>query len=275
MRGGFPLTLQERVGRAVILSAEEIGALTIQFWEVLHKLPRVLPIVGTERGWRETVEQMLLIGVGALPLVGILSLCSGFILAFQGASELWRFGALEYVVNLVAIGFIRELAPLVTAIAVSGRSASSIAVEVGTMVAKKEVDAMRLMGLNPVEFTLAPKFLAAFITVPCLTVLSALCGIFAGYVLLFLSTDMSLRAYFQAAAEVILLRDVALAMAKSVVFAAIIVQIGCLEGLRVRGGPEGVGRSTTAAVVKSIFFVLLTDLIATTIFYLTGWSSAG
>ena len=143
------------------------------------------------------------------------------------------------------------------------------------MVATEEIDALHVMGLNPVEFTFAPKYLATLITVPCLTVMSALCGIFAGWVFLFFDLDMSFRAYFHAVAEAILLRDVALAIAKSFVFAAIIVQVGCLEGLRVRGGPEGVGRSTTAAVVKSIFLVVFTDLIVTAIVYLTGWSSLG
>ena len=269
------MTLQERVGREVIVWAEEVGALTMQFTEVLRKLPRVLPIVGSVRRWRATVEQMLVIGVRALPLVGILSFCTGIILALQGVMELRRFGAQQFVVEVVTIGFIRELAPLVTAIAVSGRSASAIAAEVGSMVATEEIDALHVMGLNPVEFTLAPKYLATLITVPCLTVLSALCGIFAGYVFLFFDMDMNFRVYFHAVGEAILLRDVALAIAKSFVFAAIIVQVGCLEGLRVRGGPEGVGRSTTAAVVKSIFLVVFTDLIVTAIVYLTGWSSLG
>jgi phospholipid/cholesterol/gamma-HCH transport system permease protein len=259
----------------VIPWVEEVGALTLQFWEVLCKVPRVLPIVGTKRRWRATVEQMLVIGVRALPLVGILSLCTGLILGLQGVMELRRFGAQQFVVEVVTIGFIRELAPLVTAIAVSGRSASAIAAEVGTMVATEEIDALHVMGLNPAELTLAPKYLAALITVPCLTVLSALCGIFAGYVFLFFNADMTFQVYFRAVAELSLLRDGALSIAKSFVFAAIIVQVGCLEGLRVRGGPEGVGRSTTAAVVKSIFFVVFTDLIFTAIAYLTGWSSLG
>jgi phospholipid/cholesterol/gamma-HCH transport system permease protein len=130
------------------------------------------------------------------------------------------------------------------------------------------------MGLDPVEFTLAPKFLAAVITLPCLTILSTLFGIFAGYLFLALSIDMSLRVYIQAVAESILLRDIALSLAKSVVFATIIVDVGCREGLRVRGGPEAVGLSATTAVVKSTFLVILADLAATATFYLMGWSAA-
>jgi phospholipid/cholesterol/gamma-HCH transport system permease protein len=267
------MTLLEQVGQAAIVQVEDAGALTMQFLSVLRKLPRVLPMVGARRRWRSTVAQMLAIGASALPMAGAMSLCTGFILALQSASELRRFGALQFVVDLVAIGFTRELGPLITALSVSGRSASAISAEIGTMVVTEEIDALRVMGLDPVEFTLAPKYLAALITLPCLTVLSTLCGILAGYLFLAFSADMSLRIYLQAVAQAILLRDIVFGMVKSLVFATIIVQVGCLEGLRVRGGPEAVGHSTTAAVVKSTFLVIVADLVGTAIFYLMGWSS--
>ena len=269
------MTFPEQIGRSAIGFAEDAGALTIQFWTVLRKLPRVLPVLGKRRRWQSAVQQMFAIGASALPMSGIMSLCTGFILALQSASELRRFGALKFVVDLVAIGFTRELGPLITALAVSGRSASAISAEIGTMVVTEEVDALRVMGLDPVEFTLAPKYLAGLITLPCLTILSTLCGIFAGFLFLAFSIDMSLRVYFQAVAESVLLRDMALSLVKSVVFATIIIHVGCLEGLRVRGGPEAVGRSATTAVVKSTFLVILADLAATAIFYLMGWSAAG
>jgi phospholipid/cholesterol/gamma-HCH transport system permease protein len=267
------VTFLEQVGQAAVVRVEDAGAFTIQFWSVLRKLPRMLPFVGTGTRWRSVVQQMLAIGASALPMSGTMALCTGFILALQSASELRRFGALEFVVDLVAIGFTRELGPLITALSVSGRSASAISAEIGTMVVTEEIDALLVMGLDPVEFILAPKYLAALITIPCLTILSTLCGIFAGYLFLALSMDMSLRIYLQAVAEAILLRDVAFMLVKSLVFATIIVQVGCLEGLRVRGGPEAVGHSTTAAVVKSTFLVIFADLLATAIFYLMGWSS--
>jgi phospholipid/cholesterol/gamma-HCH transport system permease protein len=268
------MTLLEQVGRSATGYAEDAGALTIQFWNVLRKLPRVLPGLGKRRRWRSAVQQMFAIGASALPMTGIMSLCTGFIFALQSASELRRFGALQLVVDLVAIGFTRELGPLITALAVSGRSASAISAEIGTMVVTEEVDALRVMGVDPVEFTLAPKYLAAVITLPCLTILSTLCGIFAGYLFLAFSLEMSLRVYVHAVAEAILLRDIVFTLLKSVVFATIIVHVGCLEGLRVRGGPEAVGLSTTTAVVKSTFLVILADLAATAIFYLMGWSAA-
>jgi phospholipid/cholesterol/gamma-HCH transport system permease protein len=122
----------EQVGRSAIGYAEDAGGLTIQLWTLLGKLPRVLPVIGKRRRWRSAVQQMFAIGASALPMTGIMSLCTGFILALQSASELRRFGALQFVVDLVAIGFTRELGPLITALAVSGRSASAISAEIGT-----------------------------------------------------------------------------------------------------------------------------------------------
>lgn len=264
----------EAIGRSTIGAVEDVGALTMQFWRVLRKIHTALPVVGKRQRRRVSVQQMFVIGASALPMAGTMSLCTGFILAMQCASELRRFGALQFVIDLVAIGFTRELGPLITAIAVSGRSASAISAEIGTMVVTEEIDALRAMGLDPVEFTLAPKYLAALVTVPCLTVLSTLCGIFAGYLFLAFSMDMTLRIYFHAVAESILLRDLVLTLIKSLVFATIIVQVGCLEGLRVRGGPDAVGHAATTAVVKSTFLVIVADLVATAIFYMMGWSSA-
>jgi len=142
-------------------------------------------------------------------------------------------------------------------------------------VVSEEVDALRVMGLDPVEFTLAPKYLGALITVPCLTVLSTCCGIAAGYVFLVFSIDITLRAYLHEVVNSIQVRDVLLTLVKSLVFATIIVQVGYIEGLRVSGGPEAVGRGTTAAVVNATFLVILADLVAAALFYLMGWSAVG
>ena len=246
------MTPVERVGRAAIRGAEEVGTLALQSWHVTRRLPRVGPVIGRRRRWRATVQQMLRIGADALPMAGVMSFCIGYVLALQSAAELRRFGALQFVVNLVAISFTRELGALITALAVSGRTASAIAAEVGTMVVTEEIDALRVMGLDPVEFTLAPRYLAALLTVPCLTVLSTFCGVFAGYVFLWSSIDMSLRVYFHQVVDSILLRDIWLTLIKS-----------------------AVGIAATSAVVKSAFLVILADLVATAMFYLMGWSAAG
>jgi phospholipid/cholesterol/gamma-HCH transport system permease protein len=199
-----------------------------------------------------------------------MALCAGFILAMQGASELRRFGAMNLVVDLVSIGFTRELGPLLAAIAVSGRSGSAFSAEIGSMVVTEEIDVLRTMALDPVEFLLAPKYLAMLIALPCLTILSNACGILAGGLFLRISAQMTFGVYLHNVASSIVLRDVMTGLLKSVAFATIIVQVGCLEGFRVRGGPDAVGRSATSAVVKSTFLVILADVGFTAIFYLLG-----
>ena len=210
------------------------------------------------------------VGVDAFPMVGVMALCVGFILAMQSASELRRFGAMNFVVDLVTIGFTRELGPLLAAIAVSGRSGSAFSAEIGSMVVAEEVDSLKTMAIDPIEFLLAPKFLATLITLPCLTILSNACGILAGGFFMLFSTHMSLGVYLRSVTQAIMLRDVLAGLLKSLAFATIIVQVGCLEGFRVRGGADAVGRSATSAVVKSTFLVILADVAFTAIFYLLG-----
>ncbi len=260
----------ERLGSATLRHIEYVGALVIQLGNALGSLGKTLPLVGNRNRWRSAIGQMLAVGVDAFPMVGVMAVCAGFILAMQGASELRRFGAMEFVVDLVTIGFTRELGPLLTAIAVSGRSGSAFSAEIGSMVITEEMDALRTMGIDPLEFVLAPKYLAALIVLPCLTILSNACGILAGGAFMRLSTDMAFGVYLRDVAHSMALRDVITGLVKSVAFATIIVHVGCLEGFRVHGGPDAVGRSATSAVVKSTFLVILADVGFTAIFYLTG-----
>jgi len=262
-------TFVENVGRSTLRGIDYVGSLSIQSYASIRSLGAVLPIVGNKYRWKASVREMLQVGVEAFPMVALMAICAGFILAMQGAAELRRFGALHFVIDLVAVGFTRELGPLLTAIAVSGRSGSAFSAEIGTMRVTEEIDALRVMAFDPIEFVLAPKFIAALIVVPCLSVLSNACGIMAGGIFMFFSTHLSLGLYIRYVLNSIELRDVVMGLIKSVAFAAIIVQVGCLEGFRVRGGPDAVGRSTTAAVVKSTFLVTLADAVFTAIFYLT------
>jgi len=263
-------TVTESVGRSTQKHLDYVGGLSIQWWAAARALGAALPVTGNRYRWKATIREMLEIGVNAAPMVGLMAVCAGFILAMQGASELRRFGALHFVIDLVAVGFTRELGPLLTAVAVSGRSGSAFSAEIGTMMVTEEVDALRVMAFEPLEFVLAPKYLAALITVPCLSILANLCGILAGGIFMFFSTHLGLRLYLHDALTTIQLRDVISGLIKSLAFATIIVQVGCLEGFRVRGGPDAVGRSTTAAVVKSTFLVIVADAVFTAIFYFTG-----
>ena len=260
----------EITGREALRKLDYVGSLNIQLWETLRGIYTSLPVVGNRHRWHAAVYQMLEIGVEALPMIALLSMCSGFILAMQGASELRRFGALHYVIDLVAVGFTRELGPLLTAIAVSGRSGSAFAAEIGTMKVTEEIDALKVMAFEPVEFVLAPKYLAALVAVPCLSIVANFFGILAGGLFMFFSTHLGLLLYARDVLSSIELRDVLAGLIKSVAFATIIVHVGCLEGFRVRGGPDAVGRSTTTAVVRSTFLVIVADAVFTTIFYFMG-----
>jgi phospholipid/cholesterol/gamma-HCH transport system permease protein len=269
-RGGLMFNLFEATGRGTLNQLNYVGSLNLQLWATLRGIRAALPVVGNRHRRKAAVQQMLEIGVDALPMVALLAICSGFILALQGASELRRFGALHYVIDLVAVSFTRELGPLLTAIAVSGRSGSAFAAEIGTMKVTEEIDALKVMAFEPVEFVLAPKYLAALVAVPCLSIVSNFFGILAGGLFMFFSTHLGLLQYFHYVLHSIHLQDLMAGLIKSVAFATIITHVGCLEGLRVQGGPDAVGRSTTLAVVRSTFLVIVADAIFTTIFYFAG-----
>src|SRR6201987_2995198 len=270
--GALMATVLEGVGRRTISELDYVGSLNIQLWATLRAMRSALPFVGNRYRWQASVRQMLEIGVDALPMVSLMAICTGFILALQGASELRRFGALHYVIDLVAVGFTRELGPLLHAIAVSGRSGLAFAAEIGTIKVTEEIDALKVMAFEPVEFVGSPKYLAALVAVPCLSIVSNVFGILAGGLFMFFSTHLGLVLYFHYVLNSIVLRDVLAGLVKSVAFATIIAHVGCLEGLRVRGGPEAVGRSTTSAVVRSTFLVIVADAIFTAIFYSLGKS---
>lgn len=262
------MKLFKAIGAAAIQQLAYVGGLTVQLWSGIGALPRILPLFGRRGRWLTAIKQMYAIGVQALPMVAVVSACSGFILAIQSASELKRYGAMQLVINILVIAFMREMGPLLTAIVVSGRSGSAFSAEIGTMVVTEEIDALRIMAIDPVELVLAPKFLAAMVVVPCLAIMSTTFAILAGAAFMFLSENMTLPIFLRYATDAIVLHDVFLGIVKSLVFAIIIVQVGCMEGFRVTGGPEGVGKSATSAVVRSTFLVIFADLFITTMYYL-------
>jgi phospholipid/cholesterol/gamma-HCH transport system permease protein len=264
------MSVLEAIGGGVIDQLAYVGGLTTQFCSSLAALPRLLPFVGRRGRWVSAMRQMSAIGVSALPMVAIVAACGGSILAIQSASELSQFGALQLIIDIVVIAFTRELGPLLTAIVVSGRSGSAFSAEIGTMVVTEEIDALRTMGIEPIELVLAPKYLAAMIVVPCLNIMSNVFGILAGAAFMYLSLNMTLPMYMRDAANAIRLRDVFIGLLKSLVFATIIVHVGCIEGFRVKGGPESVGKSATSAVVKSTLLVIFADLFITTMCYMLG-----
>jgi phospholipid/cholesterol/gamma-HCH transport system permease protein len=209
------------------------------------------------------------VGVEALPIVSLISFFVGTILALQGAYELRRLGALQLVASAVAISMTRELGPLMTAIVVIGRSGSAFAAEIGTMKVNEEIDALETMALEPIQFLVAPKFLAMVLMMPCLTTWADFMGVLGGGLFGVTSAGFTWGTYISATLTALDLRDIVTGLLKSLMFALVITAVGCQEGFATGLGSEQVGRSTTSAVVKSIFLVIVVDLVFTAIFYFT------
>jgi phospholipid/cholesterol/gamma-HCH transport system permease protein len=246
------------VGGLARLSASAVRAL---FKDVLS--PRRL-------AYGRAVHQAMAVGVGALPILSLISFFIGLILALQAAYELRRLGALQLVASAVAISVSRELGPLMTAILVIGRSGSSFAAELGTMKVNEEMDAMETMALDPIRFLVAPKLFAMLLMMPCLAIWADFMGFLGGAVFGIVAAGFTLKTYIVATMDALVLRDIVTGLVKSLMFGLVITAVGCQEGLRTGLGAEEVGRSTTAAVVKSIFLVIMVDLVFTTLFYLGG-----
>lgn len=216
---------------------------------------------------REIVHQMLEAGNRSLPLVGLISALIGMILALQSAYQLRQFGATDLVADLVAISVTRELAPLLAAIVVAGRVGSAIAAELGTMRVSEEIDALTVIGIDPVSFLVVPRVLGLLVTLPCLTAFADVLGILGGFVVASLGLGLAPLPYLRASLDALVLEDIFGGLLKAACFALVLGLVGCQRGLAVRGGPEQVGRATTSAVVTSILLVIVVDLGVTAILY--------
>jgi phospholipid/cholesterol/gamma-HCH transport system permease protein len=219
------------------------------------------------RSLQRTVHQAMMVGVRAIPIITLITFFVGVIIALQGAYGLQRLGAIHLVAGLVAISITRELGPLVAAIVVIGRSGSAFAAEIGAMRVSEELDALKTMALDPIDFLVAPKLAAMAIMLPCLTIWSDLMGVLGGALFGVAGADFTFGGYLIATREALALRDVTTGIAKSLVFGIVITAVGCYEGFSTGAGAEEVGRSTTSAVVISILLVVLIDLMFTYLFY--------
>lgn len=209
--------------------------------------------------WQDVASYMKKAGVDGLPIVGLLSFLLGLIIAFMSSLQLKQFGANIYVASLLAIGMVKELGPIMTAILVAGRSGSAFAAEIGTMRVNEEVDALVTMGFDPIRFLALPKVLAAMVVVPLLTLYADLFGIAGGMVVGVMGLDLTVYAYLKETQTSLTLLDVVLSLVKAGVFALLIAGIGCQRGFQVRGGAEAVGSATTSAVVAGLFLIIVTD----------------
>src|SRR5215472_14069099 len=260
------MELAEQIGGSVTDGLAYLGALATLGGRAVY-YTFVAPLRGRPLRLQQAVTQAMQVGVRALPILSLITFFIGLILALQSAYELRRLGALNYVANAVAISMTRELGPLITAIVVIGRSGSAFAAEIGTMKVSEEIDALETMAIHPIDFLVTPKFLAMMIMLPCLTIWANSMGILGGSLFGVTQAGFFFGRYIRASLDALFLRDIVTGLVKSVTFGMAITAVGCHEGLSTGAGAEQVGRSTTRAVVVSIFLVILVDLVFTTLFF--------
>jgi phospholipid/cholesterol/gamma-HCH transport system permease protein len=250
----------EKVGRTTITGIEEIGNCGVVvaesfFWLFLG--PRIKQPVRIGAFF----QQMMEIGIHAIPIIAILSAAIGAVLAMQGIISLRKFGAESQVTFGIAISMVREFAPLITGILIAGRSGSALAARIGTMQINQEIDALKVMGISPVRFLVAPSLFAMVIMVPMLTVFSGFMGLYAGGLYVGFDLSVSMDAYITQVIDSLDVNDVLHGFLKSIAFAVLIAVIGVVNGAGVKGGAEGVGKVTTRSVVQAISAIVVTDMI--------------
>ena len=258
-----------QVGAGITDSLAYLGSLAMLAGRAAY-FTFVGPFRGKAVRWQSAASQAMEVGVRALPILSLITFFIGLILALQSAYELSKLGALNVVPKAVAISMSRELGPLITAIVVIGLSGSAFAAEIGTMKVSEEIDALEVMAISPVDFLVAPKFLAMIVMVPCLTIWANAMGILGGALFGVTQADFTLHRYVQASIDALYVRDIVSGLIKAFMFGITITAVGCQEGLATGGGAEQVGRSTTRAVVISILLVVAVDLVFTGIFFFLG-----
>ena len=257
-----PLRWLEGLGRWSVRALEELGyhfALLVEslYWIVWgHRIRQPVRFAAT-------VREMMAVGIAALPIVAVLSFSVGVMLAIQGIHTLKTFGAEGQVVLGIALSVTREFAPLIVAILVAGRSGSAFAARIGTMQISQEVDALRVLGINPVRYLVAPALAAMVVMLPALTFFADILGLAGGAVYSAAELGIGLSTYAERTLDILTVDDVMQGLVKSLVFAVLITLIGVANGFMVSGGAEGVGKATTRAVVLAIAAILVADMLFT------------
>lgn len=218
-----------------------------------------------------TVHHIEQVGLDALPLVALLSFLVGAVVAFLGATVLKDFGAELFVVELVSFAFMREFGVLLTAILLAGRTASAFTAQIGAMKSREEIDAIRTLGLDPIELLVIPRLLALLLALPLLSFVAMLAGMAGGALVCAMSLGITPDLFVSRLEESIALRHFLTGMAKAPLFAFAIALIGCMEGFKVSGSAQSVGERTTSSVVQAIFVVILIDAIAAVFYMEMGW----
>ncbi|MFP4522023.1 MAG: MlaE family ABC transporter permease, partial [Fibrobacterota bacterium] len=206
-------------------------------------------------------EQAYFLGFSAMGIVCLLSFLVGLVLAIQSAIQLSRYGADIFLAPVIGVSMIRELGPLITAVILAGRNGSATTAEIATMQVQEEIDALRIMALNPIQFIVVPKFWASTITMPVLSVMATVSGIFAGALVSVFYLQGTLVQFWGELIKEVYLYDIIFSLAKSIVFSWLIIWIGAYWGFRTRGGAEDVGKNTTLSVVTGIFCIIVADAL--------------
>ena len=233
---------------------------------MLLAVQSVVNIFTPPRYWADTVEQMDIIGVGALVIVAIASFFIGGVLVINTAAQLEKFGMAQLTGEGVSLALVRELGPTITALLIAGRNASGIASELGSMVVTEQVDAMRALGTDPIRKLMTPRVLAMVLMLPLLVATFDFVGLIGGSVTAYFTLRIGTVQFWHVAVDSLVFGDVVQGLAKPFIFALIISTVGCYQGLRVKGGTQGVGRATIAAFVISSVTMIISDLFLSKLF---------
>jgi phospholipid/cholesterol/gamma-HCH transport system permease protein len=217
--------------------------------------------------WKATLDQMNKIGVQSLPLVFLTAFFTGMVLALQSAYQLKLFSAEKFTADLISVSLCRELGPVLTAMVVAGRVGASIAAELGTMKVTEQIDALKSLATNPVQYLVIPRFIAGLFMLFVLTIYADVIGMFGGYLISVFKLGMSSHMYIKRGIDALVVKDVVTGLIKAFFFGGIISIVGCYFGFTARDGAEGVGRATTLAVVVSLIMVIASDALFSAIFY--------
>ncbi|RMD90989.1 MAG: ABC transporter permease [Alphaproteobacteria bacterium] len=264
------LTLIEDIGVATVRIVTDFGALLAFLGNVFLRIGRSILHPSRIR-LTPLVHQIEVVGFRAIPIVGLLSFLIGAVVVNQGAVQLRKFGAEILVTDLVSFGFLRELGGFLAAIILAGRSGSAFAAEIGSMVMREEVDALKTLGINPIDVLVLPRLVAMVLVLPLLTFFSDIMGLLGGAIMAWLQLGLTVDQFINRLAEMSLLRELYIGLIKSLFFAGVIAISGCFQGMTVEGTAESLGRNTTAAVVESIFLVIVLDAFFAVFFTTIGW----
>lgn len=255
----------EHFGRLAWFHLDQLAGILAFLGESMLALLRSLA-QPTRLRWRAILFNLQLAGFNALPIVGLLAFLTGVVVAYQGAVQLVRYGANIFVADLVGFSMLREMAPLLTAIIVAGRSGSAYAAQIGTMKVTEEVDAMRTIGISPMEVLVLPKMLALMVALPLLTVYADILGVAGGMIMAQSQLDVSFTDFLDRFDDAINISSFLVGLGKAPVFAAVIALVGCFQGFRVSSSADSVGQQTTLSVVQAIFLVIVIDALFSVIF---------